>query len=153
MRGRLRHQAASNLTHAGRAMTVIKIEARVPSDELIKAVEQLDAPELERFVAQVLALQARRKAPALPGPEAELLQRINRGLPTDVQRRYSELISRRQSGRLTPEEHRELLRLTEQVERVDAERAADLAALARLRGVPLAALLGDLGLAPAARHG
>ena len=36
-------------------MTVIKLEAQLPSDELIKAVEQLDAPELERFVAQVLA--------------------------------------------------------------------------------------------------
>jgi hypothetical protein len=80
-----------------------------------------------------------------------LLQRINRGIPADIQRRYSELIARRQADRLTPEEHHELLRLTEQAERLDAERAADLAALAGLRGVPLAELLDDLGLAPAAR--
>ena len=134
-------------------MTVIKIEAQVPSDELIKAVEQLDAPELERFIAQVIALQARRKAPALPRPEAELLQRINRGIPPDVQRRYGELIARRQAGRLAPEEHRELLRLTDQIEQFDAERVEHLAALAQLRGIPLAQLLNDLGLAPAARHG
>lgn len=134
-------------------MTVIKIKAQVPSDELIKAVEQLDAPELERFVAQVIALQAHRKAPALPRPEAEVLLRINRGIPTDMQRRYSELIARRQAGRLAPDEHQELLRLTDQIEQFDAERAEDLAALARLRGVPLAQLLDDLGLVPAARHG
>ena len=67
-------------------MTVIKLEAQLPSDELIKAVEQLEAPELEQFVAQVLALQARRKAPSLPRAEAELLQRINRGVPADQRR-------------------------------------------------------------------
>jgi len=134
-------------------MTVIKLEAQLPSDELIKAVEQLDAPELEQFVAQVLALHARRKAPALPRAEAELLQRINRGVPADLQRRYSELIARRQAEQLAPEEHRELHWLTERIEQIEARRADDLAALARLRGTSLAQLAADLGIAPAARHG
>lgn len=65
-------------------MAAVRIEAHVPADALIKAVEQLDAPELERFVAQVVALQAHRRAPALSEGEADLLQRINRGVPPEV---------------------------------------------------------------------
>lgn len=134
-------------------MTTIKIEARLSSDELVKAVEQLDAPELARFVAEVVALQARRRAPSLPQAEAELLQRINQDVPAPLQGRYAELIVRRQAERLTPEEHQELLRLTGQIERLEADRAEHLAALARLRGASLVQLLADLGIVPTARHG
>ena len=133
-------------------MTVIRVEAHLTSDELVKAVEQLDAPDLERFVAQIIALQARRKAPSLSQTEAELLRGINQGVPADLQRRYGELIARRRAGQLEPEEHRELLRLTEQVEGIEARRAEQLAALARLRGISLAHLVAELGIAPIARH-
>jgi hypothetical protein len=133
-------------------MTMIRVEAQLTSDELVKAVEQLDAPELEHFVARIIALQARRKAPSLSQTEAELLQGINRGVPADVQRRYGELIARRRAGQLEPEGHRELLQLTEQVEGIEARRAEQLAALARLRGIPLAQLVAELGIAPTARH-
>ncbi len=136
----------------GNAMTVIKVEAHLSSGDLLKAVEQLDAPQLAQFVAEVIALQARRNAPALPQAEAELLQRINGGVPADLQRRYSELIARQRAEQLTHEEHQELLRLTAQIERIEAQRVEDLAALARLRGASLAQLTSDLGIAPAARH-
>ena len=133
-------------------MTVIRVEAQLTADELVKAVEQLDAPELERFVAQIIALQARRKTPSLSQTEAELLQGINEGVPADLQRRNGELIARRQAGQLEPEEHRELLRLTDQIEAIEARRAEHLAALACLRGISLAQLVAELGIAPAARH-
>ncbi len=133
-------------------MAVIRVEAHLTSDELVKAVEQLDAPELERFVAQIIALQARRKAPSLSQTEAALLQGINQGVPADLQRRYGELIARRQAGQLEPEEQRELLRLTDQIEAIEARRAEHLAALARLRGISLAQLVAELGIAPAARY-
>ncbi len=133
-------------------MTMIRVEAQLTSDELVKAVEQLDAPELEHFVARIIALQARRKAPSLSQTEAELLQGINQGLPADLQRRYGELIARRQAGQLEPDEHRELLRLTEQVEGIEARRADQLAALARQRGISLSHLVSELGIAPIARH-
>lgn len=134
-------------------MTTIESEARFSPGELLEAVGHLDMPELERFVVAVIALQAHRKAPSLAPTEAELLQRINRGISADLQRRYDTLIGQRQAERLTPDEHRELLDLTEKIERIDAERIADLAALARLRGISLAQLTADLGLTPAATHG
>lgn len=84
---------------------------------------------------------------------AELLQRINQGVPAAWQRRYSALIARRQAEQLTAEEHHELLRLTERIEWFEAQRVEDLAALARLRGTTLARVMADIGVAPPAPHG
>jgi hypothetical protein len=78
--------------------------------------------------------------------ESELLIKINRGLPAKVQARLNELTVKRQAERLTPEEYGELLRLTDQVEAVEAARATALAQLATLRGVSLSTLMRDLGI-------
>lgn len=41
-------------------MPVIQLEAQPPTENLLKAVEQLDAQELERFASNVNALVAKR---------------------------------------------------------------------------------------------
>jgi hypothetical protein len=80
----------------------------------------------------------------------DLLLRINAGLPDDLRRRFDELAAKRQDETLTPDEHAGLLRLTEDVERRQADRVAALTELARLRGVSLAAVMAQLGIrAPA----
>lgn len=129
-------------------MAMIRVEAQVAAEDLLKAVEQLDPSELERFVAQVIALRAQQRGASLPAAEADLLTRINQGLPTEIQRRYDELLTKRRAERLSPEEHAELLRLTDQVEEGEAERVQHLAQLAQLRGVTLARLIDQLGLHP-----
>jgi len=127
-------------------MSTVRVEAQLPTDELLKAVGQLSQPELEQFVFQVIALRARRKAPSLPRAESELLLKINRGAPPDVQKRYGELIAKRRAETLAPDEYNELLRLTEQFEALEARRVESLAELARLRNTTLAALMKDLGI-------
>ncbi|CAN2042005.1 hypothetical protein GMMP15_660048 [Candidatus Magnetomoraceae bacterium gMMP-15] len=64
---------------------------------------------------------AKRKAPSLSKKESELLFKINRGLPSKIQRRFNELTAKRQAETLTPSEHKELLKLIEQIENMDAE--------------------------------
>ena len=91
-------------------------------DELVKAAEQLPQIKLENLTAQVLTLKARRAAPELSKNEAELLRNINRGMPDELQNRYRELIAIRRSETLTESEHAELLHLTNQIEKHDAER-------------------------------
>jgi hypothetical protein len=82
--------------------------------------------------------------------ETGLLRQINQGLPEQARGRYAELIRKRQDQTLTPEEHAELLRLTDQAEMLEASRAQALVQLARLQQKPLAAVLSDLGIpAPA----
>src|SRR5690242_1539943 len=92
------------------------IQMELSRDQLLKAVAQLSSDELEQFVSQVIALQAQRRAPSLPHAEADLLLKINTGLPADVQQRYNDLIDKRRAEILTPDEHAELLRMTSQVE-------------------------------------
>jgi hypothetical protein len=136
----------------GATMPTIRVEAQVSGSELLEAVEQLSPAEFQRFVADVLGLRARRESPQLSAPEAELLMRINQGLPEELRRRLDDLIAKRQARVLTPDEHAELLRLTDEVENLEVDRLEALVELARLRGTSLAAVMQELGItAPA--HG
>ena len=131
-------------------MSTIHIEAQLSSDELLKAIRQLSLPELEQFVSQVIALQAQRKAPSLPHAEAELLIKINQGVAFEIQKRYDELIAKRRAETLTPDEHDELLRLTDQIEQLEAHRVECLSKLAHLRRTSLTELMQNLGIRPPA---
>jgi hypothetical protein len=127
-------------------MATFRVEAQVSSDDLLKAVNQLSTPELERFVSDVITLQAQRKAPHLSESETDLLLKINQGIPADIRERYDELIAKRRQESLDPEEQVELLHLTEEVEKLETQRVEYLAELARLRKTTLTALLTDLGI-------
>jgi hypothetical protein len=127
---------------------MLQVEAQLPTDELLKAVGQLSSPDLEQFVFQVIALRAQRQAPGLPHAESELLLKINEGIPSDIQKRYNELIAKRQAEQLTTDEYAELLQLTQQVEKFETQRVEYLAELARLRGTSLTALMENLGIRP-----
>jgi hypothetical protein len=129
-------------------MAMVRVQAQIAPEDLLKAVEQLDPSELEQFVARVIALRARRQAPILPAAEADLLTQINQELAAEVQQRYDALLMKRRAERLSLAEHSELLRLTEQLEQRQAERAEQVAQLAYLRGVAAAQLIDELGLSP-----
>lgn len=127
-------------------MSTIRLEATVSPDDLLRAIEKLGPAELERFASQVFALVAHRRAPSVPDEESELLQAINQAIPAEIVERYAALIERRRDGTLTHEEHEELLRLGDEVEILDAQRAEHLVKLARLRGVSLSAVMASLGI-------
>jgi len=127
-------------------MATVEVRSQVSPDELLDGVAQLDTPALEHFVSQVLTLRARRIAPSVPKKEAELLQRINQGLPPDVQQRSDELTAKRRAETLIPEEHQELLALVDRIEQADAERVRALIELAQLRNVSVTTLMAELGI-------
>lgn len=129
-------------------MPVVQVEAELSTDELLKAAEQLSQSELEQFVSQIITLKAQRRAPSLPQAEAELLLKINQGVPPEIQRRYDELIAKRQAESLTPNEYEELLRLTDEIEKLEARRVEYLVELARLRKTSLTELMKQLGIRP-----
>jgi hypothetical protein len=86
--------------------------------------------------------------PYQPNLSTTLLLRINQGLAQEEQERYQALIDRRDARTLTPQEHEELLRLSDRVEQTEADRAAALVELAQLRKVPVDELLRELGIRP-----
>jgi hypothetical protein len=121
-------------------------ESTVSLNELLDAVRQLDPSAFQNFVADVLDLRAARQAPRISPAEAEILLRINAGLPENVRHRYQELCDKRKCEALTADEHAELLRLTDEVEKRQVERLAVLAEVAQLRGASLAGIMSQLGI-------
>jgi len=125
----------------------MQIQMQLPTDELLKAVAQLGAADLEQFAQQVLHLVAQQRAPVLPHYEANLLLTINQSAPTfEMQTRCALLVAKRQAEMLTPAEYEELLALTEHFETLNTQRLDALAQLARVRSVSLVTLLHDLGI-------
>lgn len=64
----------------------------------------------------------------------------------ELQRRYNDLLAKRQAENLTPEEHSELLDLTNQVEKLETQRVEYLAEMARLRQTNITDLMNSLGI-------
>ncbi|WP_199789340.1 hypothetical protein [Sorangium cellulosum] len=117
---------------------------------MIDLIEDLPSESLQELVRFIEYLRFRREQEAkekAADVEAPLLAIIHRRLPPEDQRRLSALRASKEERALTPEEHAELLVYVERVEREDAERAQALVELSRLRRVPLAALMAELGLA------
>jgi IS4 transposase len=83
---------------------------------------------------------------SLPTRDARLLMQINQGFSETWWEHYHELIRRRQESLLSAADLRELIRLTDQIEKREAKRLQALVKLAKLRNVPLRSLMKDLGL-------
>jgi len=89
----------------------------------------------------------RRSAVArLAADEAALLREINRGLPAQTWQHYGELKEKRRAETLTPEEHAELIALSDQIEEMNVRRMEAVVELARLRQISVDALMDDLGI-------
>ncbi len=131
-------------------MPVVQLSAELSFDQLVNAVTQLPQSEFQKFLHTVDRIHPLYEEHRLSSREAELLLKINQGIPSAVQQRYDELIEKRDSRALTPEEYQELLRLTDRVELLDAQRMEHIVELAHLRNQPLHMLLEELGMSPSA---
>lgn len=129
-------------------MSTIQVQATLSPQELLKATQQLDTAELKELMQQLSALYAQRQMPHLSEKEATLLRKINQGIPLSLWQPYRTLIAKREAESLTPTEHAELIRLSDQIEKLHAERVGYLAELAQLRNIPLSDLMDDLGIHP-----
>jgi hypothetical protein len=78
--------------------------------------------------------------------ELELLEQVERYLPSAQQARYEALIALRRTESLTLGQYNELQHLTDQIESLEVERVAALVELARLRQVSINELLSQLDI-------
>jgi hypothetical protein len=133
-------------------MTSVQITSQIniELEQLLSGVSQLETADLENLVEQIVLLLAQRKVASLPHYEAELMQKINQGLPKDTQCRYDQLRNKLQSEIITPEEHQELLSPTDTIEQADADRLQHSIELSQLRQIPLNDLMTQLGIHPPA---
>jgi len=127
-------------------MASVQVKAQLTYDELLRAVEQLNPPDLEKFVSQVISLRARKKAKGFSKSETELFLKINQKIDPKLQKRFDELTSKRRAETLTSGEYKELLKLTDEIEKFDVKRVEYLAELAQLRNTTLSELMKELGI-------
>jgi hypothetical protein len=81
--------------------------------------------------------------------ETALLRRIQERFPAELMKRYQALIACRDAHVIAPDELQELIQLTDEVERFQADRMAALVELAQVRRTTLDQLLQELGIGPA----
>jgi hypothetical protein len=117
-------------------------------DELIKAADGLDASDLDLLLKQVVFLRARRKTPVLPAEEAQLLLKINQGIPADLLANYQVLRKKREAETLVDAEYDSLIQLSNEIEQIGVQRLEALARLAQLRQVSILDLMATLGIQP-----
>jgi hypothetical protein len=99
---------------------------------------------------EIEAEQLLNAALQMPEDELQRLIKTNQGLPAADARRMKELIAKRQSYTITEGELQELIRLTDESERLNVERIKHLLELAHLRGVTLDEVMEQLGIKSAA---
>lgn len=107
--------------------------------------------DVNQYVLEILEGQLRHgasKGGEKAERESELLQKITLGIPDAIWKRYDYLQGLREREQLDPEELAELIRISDQMEKANAERMKYLVELAKLRNVSLRGLMLTLGIKP-----
>ena len=115
------------------------------TQSLIEKINHLPPDQMAQAEAFVSSLQE-RKPLFLSNDETVLLKIIKEMSRNPFRKRLNALREKLRNETITTDEHIELLRLTEQVERRNVDRISALADLARLRGVSLPEVMGQLGI-------
>ena len=131
----------------------LTIELTPELEDQLRAEAAKAGIDVGRYVVNALEAglsQARPQPPHLSAKETDLLQRINLGLSDEWWQHYRELVAKRRDETLTGDEQKELVALTDEIERANARRIANLIELAKLRRTSLDVLMSELGIrAPA----
>jgi hypothetical protein len=78
----------------------------------------------------------------------ELIDKINKGLPSSFWEHYRALVYKRETGVITSEELEVLIALSDQAEAHSAERSTWLTELSQQQQVPVRTLMAQLGIRP-----
>jgi hypothetical protein len=116
------------------------------TQQILRAIAELDEPELDDLFQQVLHLRAQRQVPSIDRAENDLLLTINQTLTFSRQNRFDQLVAKRQADTITDEELEELIELTDQAEQLNADRVMALAQLAKARNQSLKQVMQTLGI-------
>lgn len=105
--------------------------------------------DISRYVQEILEGQLKptsTQVSEIEAKEIQLLEKINLGIPVSTWKRYNYLKDLRDREQLEPDEHAELIRLSDQIEEANAERMKYVADLAKLRKVSLKKVMETLGI-------
>jgi hypothetical protein len=124
----------------------IKKGLQVQFDDLIQGISRLNTTELTSFFEQLNRTISGQKPLPPIGEETVLLKKIKSLIPASVIRRFKELQNKQNNNIISEKEQEEILLITDFIEEKSAERVALLAALAKIRQVPLTELVKQFPL-------
>ncbi|HVK06001.1 MAG TPA: hypothetical protein VM490_21205 [Armatimonadaceae bacterium] len=126
----------------------IRIELEPDAEEKLREAAAAEGVDAATFARNAVVERLRQNSFARPLTESDLLKRINRGFPESFWDRYRDLAALRDAETLTPEQQRELIAMSDQMEERAAERLQYLVQLSHLRGTSVDDLMRQLGLRP-----
>ncbi len=115
---------------------------------IFQTLSSLSLSELDQVMKQLIGLRKQKLPGVLSFVEADLLKKINKPVPFEIQQRYDFLIDKRNTKNLTDIEYQELLELTSYTESINVNRLENLLQLANLRNISLDTLIEQLELKP-----
>lgn len=127
----------------------ITIQISPELEERLKESAAEAGLDIDQYVIEILKGKVQPGASGELSPEEKerrLLQKVNLGIPVATWKRYNYLKALRDSEQLDPEEHVELIRISDQIEETNAERMKYLIELAKLRQVSLKEVMNVLGI-------
>ena len=106
--------------------------------------------DLARLIEHASALRLQKRKAVMSERESEILRVINRGLSAEKSARLEQLQEKLRQETIRPREHQQLLRLSDELEKLAAERLKALIELASLRKTSVPKLMSEMGLNGAA---
>lgn len=126
-------------------MAVHNIE--ISTENLLNAVARMSAKEFEQFIEKAKRLHQKSPKSDWRKGEISLIKKINEStLSAEEQKRFYELIEKRQTEKIKSEELEELIKLTDKSESLNVERIKNLIKLAKSRNVSLDEIISQLGI-------
>jgi hypothetical protein len=121
--------------------------------DIAQAWESASTAKRKRLQAQIrkwfeAGAETKRKVPHLSRKESKLLLRINQDLAPQKRQRIEELTDKMEFESITDEEHAELLRLSDEMEKLAVERLKAVIELAKHRKVSVDEMMEQLGMEP-----
>jgi hypothetical protein len=121
--------------------------------ELIKKIADIQSEQLLEQLWEFLNREEkeggkRKKVSSLSEREADLLLKINEGLPEPIQWRYNELLAKSLQKEMSQAEHEEFLGLISEAEAKSVERLKHLVELAELWNMSVDEVMKRLGITP-----
>ena len=121
----------------------------IDSQSLLRDVDKMPVPELERLLKDITALLRRKRTQDKSLRERQLLYKINNTvLDAAKTEHYQVLVEKLELGTMTDAEHTELDILANQEEKLRNQRVKYMIELAQLRDVSLPQVMESLGLIP-----
>ena len=129
-------------------MTTITLNLSPELEHQIRAEASRQGVEPDRYILNALQERLQPRLPTTQPTEADLLQQINIGFSAQTWEEYHALIAKRHAETLTPEEHEQLIQMSDRLEQLNVARIQALIQLATFRNQPLTELMQTLGINP-----